>query len=158
MSPLNPGIVARTLRGGIVTGITDGLFSSVLVIVFYHSTFARLWQGVASVLIGSSAIDGGAAPVAIGLLMHFGVATAWSFIFLLLVDNIVPVKRLVASPNGLIKTAVIFGPVIWMTMSLVLIPSLTHRPPSINFRWWVQFIGHIPFVAVPIIAAVRRGR
>jgi len=34
---------------GIVTGIIDGLFSSVLSVAFYHSTVARLFQGVASV-------------------------------------------------------------------------------------------------------------
>jgi hypothetical protein len=27
--------------------------------------------------------------------------------------------------------------------------------PAITFRWWVQFFGHIPFVAVPIVAMGR---
>ena len=37
-------------------------------------------------------------------------------------------------------------------MSLVVIPLLVHRPPSITFRWWVQLIGHAPFVGLPIAA------
>jgi hypothetical protein len=39
-----------------------------------------------------------------------------------------------------------------MVMSLVLIPPFTHRPPTIGFRWWVQLIGHFPFVGLPIVA------
>jgi len=29
-------------------------------------------------------------------------------------------------------------------------------PPAFMFRWWVQFVGHIPFVAVPIVAMISR--
>jgi hypothetical protein len=43
-----------------------------------------------------------------------------------------------------------------MVMSLAVIPLLVHRPPAINFRWWVQFFGHIPFVALPIAASIGR--
>jgi hypothetical protein len=42
-------------------------------------------------------------------------------------------------------------------MSLAVIPLLVHRPPTINFRWWVQLLGHIPFVAIPIVASISRG-
>ena len=39
-----------------------------------------------------------------------------------------------------------YGPVIWLVMSLVVIPFLTKRPPTVAFRWWVQLVGHFPFV------------
>jgi len=38
-------------------------------------------------------------------------------------------------------------------MSLVVIPILAHRPPSITVRWWIQWFGHIFFVGIPIVAA-----
>jgi len=41
-------------------------------------------------------------------------------------------------------------------MSFIVIHSLTHKAPTINFRWWVQFVGHIPFVAVPIVTSIAR--
>ena len=41
-----------------------------------------------------------------------------------------------------------------LVMSLVVIPLLSRRPPAFNFRWWVQLVGHIPFVAVPIVAMI----
>lgn len=41
-------------------------------------------------------------------------------------------------------------------MSLAVIPFLVGRPPAINVRWWVQLLGHIPFVAVPIVMSIGR--
>ena len=141
----------RLVRTWLIIALTDAVFSSVLVTVFYHSTFARLWQGVASVLLGPSALEGGTRTVVIGLVMHFGVALFWTTIFLVLYDNWAGLRRVVASRYGLLKVAAVYGPCIWLVMSLIVIPSLTHRPPNINYRWWVQFFGHIPFVAIPIV-------
>jgi hypothetical protein len=44
-----------------------------------------------------------------------------------------------------------------MAMSLLVVPTLTGRPTSFTIRWWVQFFGHIPFVALPIVSMVARG-
>jgi hypothetical protein len=42
-------------------------------------------------------------------------------------------------------------------MSFVVIPRLTGRMPTVNARWWIQLLAHIPFVAFPIVATVSRG-
>jgi hypothetical protein len=65
------------------------------------------------------------------------------------------VRSLLASPYGVVKVAALYGPLIWMVMSLVVIPIFTRRPPTIGVRWWIQWIGHIPFVGVPIVASSR---
>ena len=146
------------LLAGLVTGVTDGLFSSVLASFFYGSTVTRLWQGVASVLLGAGALDGGTRTAAIGLAMHFGVAFGWTAVFVLLVESSSWIREVLASPSGMLAIAAIDGPLIWMVMSLAIIPMFTHRPPAINVRWWVQFFGHIVFVALPIVAIVRASR
>lgn len=143
---------------GLLTGVIDGLFSSVLSVFFYGSTATRLFQGVASTLLGPSAIDGGLRPAAIGVLMHFGVALGWTAVFVLLLDRSEGLRRVVARRGGPIAVAAVYGPVVWMVMSLLIVPQLTHRPPAITFRWWVQFFGHIPFVALPIVAATAYAR
>jgi len=145
----------RWLRTGSIIAVIDFLFSSVLVMFFYQSTFARLWQGVASTLIGPSAFDRGASTIALGLIMHIGVAFAWSLLFLLAFDRVAAIRRAARSVPGALALAVVYGPLIWLTMSFLVIPSMTHRPPTIAFRWWVQFFGHIPFVAMPIVWSVR---
>ena len=145
--------LVRLVRAGLLTGVVDGLFSSILNVVAYRSTVSRLFQGVASVLLGPEAFNGGLRTVVLGVLMHFGVAFAWSAVFLFLVLRWSWVRRLLASPYGVVKVAALYGPFIWMVMSLAVIPILMHRPPTITYRWWIQWFGHIPFVGIPIVAA-----
>jgi hypothetical protein len=143
--------MSRLVRAGLLTGVIDGLFSSALSVFFYGSTVTRLFQGVAAVPLGGQALEGGTAMALLGVLMHFGVAFAWSAIFLFLVLRWTWVRRLLASPYGGWKVAALYGPFVWSFMSLVVIPALVQRPPSIGLRWWVQFFGHAPFVGVPIV-------
>lgn len=150
--------LSRLGFAGVATAISDGLFSSVLSAFFYHSTVTRLFQGVASTLLGASAFDGGTRTALIGILMHVGVAFGWSAVFVFGVMGMPAVRRVVASRYGVIKVAAVYGPFIWMVMSLVVIPALVHRPPAITFRWWVQFFGHMLFVGVPIVAVAGGSR
>lgn len=156
-SPFDRDTLYRLALAGALTGVTDGLFSSVLSVAFYHSTAQRLFQGVASTLLGPEAFNGGGRTFAIGVLMHFGVAFGWSAVFLLIVKRARRVRSLLKSPYGVIKAASLYGPFIWMVMSLAVIPILLQRPPAINIRWLVQLIGHIPFVGIPIVASIGRG-
>ena len=142
------------MRAGLLTGVTDGLFASVLSIFFYDSTATRLFQGVASTLLGREALDGGPRTALIGVLRHFGVAWGWSAVFLLLASRSAWIRRVLVSQYGIAKVAAVYGPCIWLVMSLVVIPLLVHRPPTINPRWWVQLIGHFPFVGLPIVASI----
>jgi hypothetical protein len=148
-------IAARLLKSTVLTGISDGLFSSVLVTVFYGSTFALLWQGVASTLFGRGAFDGGTPFVLAGLAMHFCVAFGWSAVFLFIVSRATWVFALLQSRFGVFKVAAMYGPCVWLMMSLVIIPLVTgHGLPTLTYRWWVQFFGHVPFVAIPIVWSV----
>lgn len=154
--PPDPDRLRRLARAGLLTGVVDGLFSSILNVVAYRSTVSRLFQGVASVLLGPEAFNGALRTVAVGVLMHFGVAFAWSAVFLFLVLRSRWVRGLLASPYGVVKVAALYGPFVWMVMSLAVIPILLHRPPTITYRWWIQWFGHIPFVGIPIVASSGR--
>jgi len=149
---------SRLVRAGLLTGITDGLFATVLVTFFYGSTATRLWQGVASTLLGRTAFDGGIPVALIGLLMHFGVAFAWSAVFLFVVLRASWVRRRLDSSYGVIKVAALYGPFVWLVMSLAVIPLLVHNAPAISYRWWIQLIGHFPFVGLPIVASIAAPR
>ena len=158
VSEMTQDFQRRLLRAGLLTGVVDGLFACVLSVFFYGSTVTRLWQGVASTLLGTAAFAGGTRTALIGVAMHFGVAFGWSAVFVLLVTRASAIRRVLGSPYGAIKVASLYGPFIWMVMSLVVIPLLVHRAPAITVRWWVNFFGHIPFVAVPIVVGAGRSR
>jgi hypothetical protein len=147
---------SRLVRAGLLTGVVDGLFACVMSVI-YSGSVTRVWQGVASTLLGPSAMEGGMRTTAIGVLMHFGVAFAWSAVFLALYLASGGIRRLVRSSGGVLAAAAVYGPLVWIVMSLVVIPMLTGRPPSITPRWWIQLAGHIPFVGVPIVWGVARG-
>lgn len=148
----------RLLRAGLIVGVSDACFAMISGALMRGTPPARVWQGVASVLLGKQALDGGAMTVVIGLVMHFGVAFAWSALLLLLVERTSFVRSTIHSSNGLLKVAVVYGPVIWLVMSLVVIPTMVHRPTSITAYWFVQLVGHIVFIALPMAWAIRGPR
>jgi hypothetical protein len=146
------------VRAGLLTALVDGVYACVLSVGFYQSTATRLWQGVASTLIGPDAFSGGIRTAAIGVLMHVGVAFGWSAVFLLLFRGLPWIRSVRASRWGAVRIAVIYGPLIWMVMSLGVIPMLTGRPPVIGIRWWTQLVGHVPFVGLPIVLPFAAGQ
>ena len=89
--------------------------------------------------------------------MHCGVAFAWSALFVFVVIRWARVRSIVASWYGTLWVASVYGPAIWLVMSIVVIPLLVHRPPNISIRWWIQLVGHFPFVGLPIVASASRG-
>lgn len=152
---MRDGRFLRLLRAGLLTGVIDGVFSSILAVFFYRSTVARLFQGVASTLLGSKAFEGGNATALVGLAMQFGVAFGWSAVFLALATASPGIRRTLDSRFGIVKVASAYGPFVWLVMSCAVIPFLVHRPPKIGVRWWIQLAGHIPFVGIPIVASIR---
>lgn len=147
-------LAPRLVRAGILTAAVDGLFSSVLSVFFYNSSVTRLFQGVASTILGRGAIDGGLTPALIGIVMHVCVAFGWSTVFLLLTLRSAWIRKILAAPYGVLRVACVYGPSVWLVMSLIVVPLLLRRPPTINIRWWVQLIGHAPFVGLPIVASI----
>lgn len=159
MNPsLDRGDFSRLIRAWLLTAVSDGVFSSFLTVVVYHSTLSRLWQGVAGVLLGPETFNGGTRTALIGVLMHFGVALGWSTVFLVLYKWSPWIRGVLSGPNGTFKVAAVYGPCVWLVMSLAVIPLLAHRAPSITIRWWVQLIGHAPFVGLPIVAIIGGAR
>ena len=146
----------RLLRAWLLTALIDGAFSGALAQFAYGSSVIRLFQGVAATLFGQRVMASEAWAL-VGVLMHFGVAFAWSTVFLALVAASPWLRRVLAAPGSLVMAAVVYGPCIWLVMSLAVVPFLTGRPPVINGRWWVNLVAHIPFVAMPIVVVIGGG-
>lgn len=144
------------VRAWLLTAVIDGLFSSVLSAFVYGSTVTALWIGVGTTAFGAGAFGGGNALAAAGLATHFGVALFWSTIFLLAFENSAALQRITASPGGVMRVAAIYGPLIWVVMSMVVIRAATGRAPAITYRWWIQFFGHAVFVGLPIVSMIAR--
>jgi hypothetical protein len=147
---------AAILKTWLAVTAWDFVCASALSILAYGSTFSRLWQGVASTVLGAKAIEMGARGVAVGLALHLLVAFVWSAPFVLVLARGVTLQRAVARPGSAVAVAIVYGPLIWLVMSLVVIPLATGRPPAFGFRWWVQIVAHVPFVTLPLVFTARR--
>ena len=154
---MNSTVLRLLLRAWALIAVVDGIFATTLPVVAYGQPLGRVWKGVASVLLGPSAMQGGSGTLLVGLVMHAGVALAWTTVFLVLALSSARLRRIVATPMGVAGVAAVYGPAIWLVMSFVVIPRFTGRPPTINVRWWVQLLAHVPFVALPIVATIGRG-
>jgi hypothetical protein len=152
------GNVPRTLlRAWLTLTIVDGIFATALPVVAYGQPFGRVWQFVASTLLGPSALQGGGRAIAVGLVMHAATALVWTTVFMALALLSPRLRRAAATPGGMLAAASVYGPLVWMVMSLLVIPRFTGRLPTLNGRWWVQLVAHVPFVALPIVATIGRG-
>ena len=154
--PQRKSLAAAILVTWVVTAAWDFICATLLSVVAYGSTFSRLWQGVASTAIGPAALTMGARGVAVGLGLHLLVALTWSTIFVVALDRWGSLRRAVARPAGAVAVAVVYGPIIWLVMSLVVIRLATGRPTTFGFRWWVQIVAHVPFVTLPLVFTARR--
>ena len=149
-------VITAILATWLVTAAWDFVCATMLSVLAYGSTFARLWQSVAAVVLGAPALTMGARGVAAGLGLHLLVALTWSTIFVLALDRSATLRRAVGPRTGAIAVALVYGPLIWLVMSLVVIRVATGRPTVFGFRWWVQLFAHVPFVTLPLVFTARR--
>jgi len=140
----------------LVTAAWDAVCATALGVFAYGSTAASVWQGVASTVVGSPALTGGAAAVAAGLGLHMMVALTWSALFVAAARAWPALRQALRTPAGALAVAAAYGPAIWLVMSLLVIPIATGRPPRFGSRWWVQVGAHVPFVSIPLVFTARR--
>ena len=150
-------LVRQWIKTGVAVAISDGLFASATGMwIKPYATPFRVFRGVASVLFGKGALDGGTPMALVGLGMHLCVALFWSGLFILALQNSAKLREMIQSAPTAIVVALVYGITIWLVMSLIVIPTLLHRPPNITTKWWVQMFGHPLFVVTPMILVNRR--
>jgi hypothetical protein len=78
-----PRAFETILCGGLAAGIGDGLFA----LIFYGGVLGikllRIFQPVASGLLGKAALEGGIATFSLGILLHFVVGSCIAAVYYL---------------------------------------------------------------------------
>lgn len=127
------------LYGGLVVGVLDGLFAFIFYGLILGVKPLRIFQSVASGLLGKAAFDGGVQTFLLGLLLHFIVASCIAAVFYL-VSLKLPVLINYAIISGLI-----YGLLAYLGMNYVVIPlsAIGSRPSPPFWRVFLPaFIGH----------------
>ena len=152
-----PGVSTRhrgiqaILLGGLAAGVLD-IADAIIYTLVRGGSAARMLQGIASGLLGQSAFQGGTATVALGLFLHFVIATGATAVF---------VAASLRVP-ALLRRPLIWGPlyglIVYAVMRFVVLPlSLIRMQPfAFNIGFANQIFAHVFLVGIPIVVVASR--
>lgn len=145
-----PRAVGTILYGGLVVGVLDALDAMIFSGLRGVSPL-RVWQFVASGLLGRDSFDGGLATVLLGLLLHFLIAFTLAAIYY------VASSRLPALTRHAVAWGLIYGAAVYFVMSYVVVPlSSAPKIPFSLASLLNGVIGHALLVGLPIALFARR--
>ena len=111
----------------------------------------RILQSIASGLLGSAALTGGALTAALGICLHFFIAIVAAGVYYLVS------RRLALLLSRPVVSGVVYGVVVYLFMQNVVLPlsAVTRRPFSLSTAL-VMVVIHIVCVGLPIAFIVSR--
>ena len=139
------------LYGGLAVGVLDGLFALIFYGLILGTKPLRIFQSVASGLLGRAAYEGGIPTFLLGILLHFVVASCIAAVYYL-ISLKVPVLIHHAVTCGLI-----YGMIAHLGMNYVVIPLSAASAGRFSLRTFLPaFIAHAFLVGLPIALLARR--
>jgi hypothetical protein len=137
---------ART-KGILLGGLAAGVGDTLLAVVLYRVSPVVIFQAVAAGLLGRESFKGGLATAALGMLLHFLIATTASAVYFLAASTLRP---LVGRP---LPCGLAFGAAVYFFMKQVVVPLSAARPIAFS---WSALVGHMLLVGLPIGLLARR--
>ena len=147
----------RIVAAGLTVGLADTLFAFVLQVV-YAGTFApaRIFQGIASGVLGDRAAEMGATSTALGVALHFSFAFVWVLVYALAYSRSAQLRRLAGRLATAIPLAFVVGAAVWFGMNFIAKPIGGIAPTTIATQFFlVMTLGHGVVVGLPIVLLVR---
>ena len=158
MSAVSEAIVRPTSRApqtilvaGLIAGFLDLTAACVYSWLRAGVSAVRVFHSVASGLLGQAAFTGGAKTAALGVVLHFIIATTWAAVYYFASRKL---RFLVNQP---IPAGLIYGVLVYLFMNFVVLPlsAVAKRPVPITSRIYGCLI--IMFcIGLPIALIVRR--
>ena len=144
---------ATVLLGGLLAGALDITYAWAFWAIKRGLPAERIFQSVASGLLGAKAFTGGPATAALGLALHFCIAISMAFTYYL-VSLRWPVLR-----SRAVACGAAYGVLLYGIMNYVVVPLSAARPGSKDPLWVVLSVAvHVLLIGMPIALAARRAR
>lgn len=137
--------------GGLVGGAMDLLFA-VSFAGYNGAAPTRVFQAIASGILGSDAFTGGVGVSLLGIACHFGLSLLWAAFFAAAALRIPTLTR---HP---VLSAIGFGLIVFLSMRLVVLP-LSAYPHPVTFKplaTVLDVLSHMFLFGLPIALAVSR--
>lgn len=144
-------IVKSVVVGGALGGALDLLFA-VSFAGYNGAAPGRVFQAIASGLLGDAAASGGIGVNLLGIACHFGISILWAALFALFASRlpVLPRRPILAGPA--------FGIVVFLSMRFVVLP-LSAYPRPVTFRplaTALDLLSHMFLFGLPIALTVGR--
>lgn len=139
---------ARAVSGVALAGLLAGIGDTLLPLAMHRVSVVRIYQSVAAGLLGRDvAVAGGLATAALGMFLHFFIATTAAAVYFAAGSRLRP---LVERP---VVCGLAFGVAVYFFMKEVVVALSAARP--IRFTW-TAMIGHALLVGLPIALLAAR--
>lgn len=135
--------------GGLIVGVLDLTYA---IIVYSVHRPILIPQGIASGVLGAKAFQGGLGSAALGVVLHFFIATTWASVYYL------ASRKLKFLVHHAVLCGMAYGVVVWLCMHFVVVPlSAVPKGGSTPFIYQAaEFVWHWFGVGLPIALCVRR--
>jgi hypothetical protein len=140
------------LAGGLVAGTLDITYACVFWALRAGTPPQRIFQSVAKGVLGPSTFKGGAATAALGLFLHYFIATAMSVTYYLFARRW---PSLIERP---LMFGAAYGLVLYGVMNYVVVPLSAARGGGSGGALWValSIVVHMFLIGLPIALFARR--
>jgi hypothetical protein len=148
-----PQALPTILVGGSIAGLLDGLDAVVYYGLVFGATPTRIFQNIASGLLGPRSFHGGWHTVVLGMTLHFSVALGAAAFYYLVSLRISALYRYpwICGP--------VFGIGLYHFMQHIVLPLSAVHPraiPASPMEVLDQLFSHTVFVGLPIALMARR--
>jgi len=130
-------------------GFAAGVGDTLLAIALFRVGPVRIYQSVAAGLLGRDSFQGGLASAALGMFLHFFIATTAAAVYVAASTRL---KLLLRQP---VACGLAFGIAVYFFMNLVVVPLSRAGGRGFSFSWRLM-VGHALLVGLPIALVARR--
>ncbi|MGH7531668.1 MAG: hypothetical protein ACREL4_00135, partial [Gemmatimonadales bacterium] len=120
------------------------------------ATTRRIFQGIATGLLGNGSFEGGAGTELLGVILHFTIAYTWTLIYFVVSRRWTTIRRWVQSRRGAAIAGPLWGIVMWLGMDLLVVPLSHARPTPVGSgTFWFFMLQHAVMLGPAVVWIVR---
>ena len=144
--------IAPVLMGGLVAGTLDITYACVFWALKAGTPPQRIFQSVAKGVLGPPTFRGGAATAALGLFLHYFIATTMSVAYYLAARHW---TALIERP---VTFGAAYGLILYGVMNYIVVPLSLARGGGSGGALWVglSIVVHMLLIGIPIALFARR--
>lgn len=138
------------LAAGLIAGTLDIAYACIFWALKADVPPQRIFQSVAAGLLGKASFEGGSATAALGLFLHYFIATTMALMYYL------AARRYPALVRRPVLKGAIYGLLLYLVMNDVVVPLSAAAPGSKNPLWvTLSVLVHMFLIGVPIALVTR---